>query len=168
MFFHHLHISYMPEDSDQHGAGGKLGTHVSVVVIMLNMHHCLLKSHVYMSRDWVIWGVRCGYVQQSYQTTPTKRVFFGFLCTRCPVLHFFLLPLGNGSGRRNGLVCFIFERTRKSWKNFSSFLAFRLSKGNGTWSHWQHEPQSILHVNSNWWEIIDFSALWVKTRCIFQ
>lgn len=51
MFFHHLHISYMPEDSDQHGAGGKLGTHVSVLMIMLNMHHCVLKSHVYMSRD---------------------------------------------------------------------------------------------------------------------
>lgn len=93
-FFHHLHISYMTEDSDQHGAGGKLGTRVSVVMIMLNLHHCLLKSHVYMSLDWVLWGVRCGYVQQSYQTAPTERVFFGLLCTRCPVLHFFLLPWG--------------------------------------------------------------------------
>lgn len=45
------------------------------------------------------WGLRCGYARELIRQCWEV---LGCLSTRCPMLHFILLLLGNGSRRRNG------------------------------------------------------------------
>lgn len=46
---------------------GKLVTHINIIMTMLNMHHYLLKFHVYMSLDWVTVECRMCIYPKSYQ-----------------------------------------------------------------------------------------------------
>lgn len=71
---------------------GDTGSNMTV----LSMHDSWLNFYVYMSLDELYWGIRCGYVQRVTQTTQR---FFLASYVPYPMLHLFLLLLGNGSER---------------------------------------------------------------------
>lgn len=136
--FFHLYISYIPEDSDHYGLGRKLVAHINMTVTMLNMHHCLLRFHVYMSLDGAVLRCKmwiCPTVIRQHQ-----KILFGLLCTRCPCFLSFCYCCG---AEVEGEMAQVFG-SRENQEIIKEFLLIfnpsNLScEPQGTWSHRQCE-----------------------------